>query len=313
MLSRVAENIYWMLRYIERAESTARLINVNTFMMLDLPRGTLPGWEPLIHITSSEREFAERYSDFSERSVARFLIGDSNHASSIIASLHSARENCRSVRDVLPRSAWEELSAMYNAAREDLQTGLSRRHRHAYLNRIIHGTQYLYGILNSTMPRDEVYAFHRLGLQLERADMTTRIIDARTANLLPAQPAELQPFESLQWLSVLNSLDAYLIYRRRQQTQVRRRQVLRLLIQDPTFPRSTLYSIRTIRASLMQLPNRQPVLALLKDMEKEIRSPQVQDLRQQTLHAFLDGVQRRLITLHNLLHQTYFINRQASA
>jgi uncharacterized alpha-E superfamily protein len=313
MLSRVAEHIYWMARYIERAESTARLINVNTFMMLDLPRGLLPGWEPLIHITSSEQEFNARYSDYSERAVARFLIGGSNHASSIIACLHSARENCRSVRDALPRVAWEELSDLYVSAKEDLQRGLTRRHRHDYLNRIIRGTQYLTGALDATLPRDDTYCFLQMGHQLERADMTTRIIDARTANLLPAEATELQPFESLQWMSVLNSLDAYHMYRKRQQTQVQRRQVLRFLVQDPHFPRSTLYSVRALRGSLRQLPNSQPALELLKGLERTVRNPQVLDLRQGTLHTFLDDLQRELIALHQSVNQTYFMKRHACA
>jgi uncharacterized alpha-E superfamily protein len=300
-----------MARYVERAESTARLINVNAFMMLDLPRGLLPGWEPLIHITGSEQEYTARYSDYSERSVVRFLIGDSNHPSSIIACLHSARENCRSVRDVLPRAAWEELSSMYAYAKENLQSGLTRRHRHDYLNQIIRGTQYLTGALHSIMPRDAAYSFLRMGHQLERADMTTRIIDARTSNLLPAQTTELRPFESVQWMSVLNSLDAYLMYRKQQQTQVRRRQVLRFLIQDPRFPRSTLYSVRSLRDCFRHLPNNQPALELLKGMEQTIRNPQVQEMKQGTLHTFLDDLQCELIALHNNVNHTYFINRQA--
>jgi uncharacterized alpha-E superfamily protein len=280
-------------------------------MMMDLPKGLLPGWEPLIYITGSGREFEARYHDYSERSVVRFLIGDSNHAGSIVACLHSARENCRSVRDVLPRPAWEELSALYSEARENLQSGLTRRHRHAWLNQIIHGCQLLSGALNSTMPRDEAFSFLRLGQHLERADMTTRIIDARTVSLLPAQAPELAPFESLQWMSVLNSLDAYLVYRRRQQTQVRRRPVLRFLVQDPRFPRSVLYSIRAIRTCLGQLPNHRHALEQVRVLDSALRNPQIQELRQKALHTFLDDLQRDLIGLHKRVSQTYFINGKA--
>jgi uncharacterized alpha-E superfamily protein len=148
---------------------------------------------------------------------------------------------------------------------------------------------------------------------MERADMTTRIIDARTANLLPAQATELRPFESLQWMSVLNSLDAYYMYRKRQQTQVSRRQVLRFLIQDPRFPRSTLYSLRALRESFHQLPNSQRSLELLKGMEQSVRHPQVLELRQGTLHVFLDELQYELIALHNNVNETYFIKRQPCA
>ncbi len=103
MLSRVAETIYWIGRYLERAENTARLINVNTNLMLDLPKGIAPGWEPLIRILGCENDYAERHEEITERRVVNFLISDEHNPGSILSTLGFARENARTIRDILPR------------------------------------------------------------------------------------------------------------------------------------------------------------------------------------------------------------------
>ena len=113
MLSRVAENIYWLSRYVERAENTARLVRVNSHLVLDTPRGITPGWEPLVEITGLSAAFQSVEREPSERNVVRFLIGDAHNPGSILSSLAAARENCRTVRDVLPRSSWEKLNELY--------------------------------------------------------------------------------------------------------------------------------------------------------------------------------------------------------
>ena len=110
MLSRVAENIYWMARYIERAENIARLLNVNTNLLLDLPRSTNVGWEPIIEILGSELLFKEQYDTPDERNVLRFIISDQKNADSIVSCLNSARENARTIRDIIPRESWERIN-----------------------------------------------------------------------------------------------------------------------------------------------------------------------------------------------------------
>ena len=113
MLSRVAETIYWVGRYLERAENTARLINVNTNLMLDLPKGIALGWEPLIHMLGCEAAYDERHDEVTERRVVNFLISDESNPGSILSTLSYARENARTIREVLPREAWEELNSFY--------------------------------------------------------------------------------------------------------------------------------------------------------------------------------------------------------
>jgi uncharacterized alpha-E superfamily protein len=308
MLSRVAEHIYWMSRYIERAESTARLISVNAFLLLDLPRGLVPEWEPLIYITGSEVDYAALHDEFSERTVVRYLIGTATNPGSILQSLKSARENCRSVRDALPRAVWEELTELYEYAHENMQSGLTKKGRHTYLKHIIRSTQLIAGTLNSTMTRNAAFSFGCIGHHLERADMTTRIIDVRTATLLPEQATELRPFETIQWVSVLNSLDAYLMYRKSRQAQVTRSEVLRFLIQDPLFPRSFLFSVHSLKDGISRLPNNSILLSSLKKLEKQARRAQVHALKHVELHNYLDELQQCLDEIHNQICETYFLH-----
>lgn len=306
MLSRVAENIYWMARYLERAENTARLINVNAFLLLDLPKGVIPEWEPLIYITGSEKEYESLHQDYNERSVVKYLIGNAANQSSILCSLHYARENSRSVRDALPRTAWEQLTELYLYAKDNIQTGISKNGRHAYLKRIIEGSQLLAGSLNSTMMHDEAYHFMRIGRHLERADMTTRIIDVRSANLLPPNTTELQPFKTIQWMSVLNSLSAYHMYRKRMHAQVTRRDVLQFLLQDEQFPRSVYYGLMAVKTCLDKLPNNSMPLNMLHTLARKVSRQSVTKLKQGNLHEFLDQLQQDLNKLHACINQAYF-------
>ena len=125
MLSRVAESLYWMGRYAERAENVARLTNVNANLLLDLPRGIAPGWAPLVAIMGGQADYDARYTDYEERNVVRFLLMDSDNPSSVLSSLAQARENARTVRDIMPREAWELINELHHYAREHASSGVS--------------------------------------------------------------------------------------------------------------------------------------------------------------------------------------------
>ena len=229
MLSRVASNVYWLGRYLERAENTARIMNVNSNLLLDLPKSIRLGWEPILDIITTSELFYETYKQADEASVARFIIADKNNPGSILNSLHFARENARTIREIIPREAWEQINSMYLLAKESQANSLNRRHRYAYLNKIILMNQSITGILAGTMNHDEGYDFLRLGRNLERADMTTRIIDVRSASLLPDVEDRQAPFENIQWMSVLKSLTGYQMYRREMRLRIKRQDVLQFL------------------------------------------------------------------------------------
>ncbi|MET0065746.1 MAG: alpha-E domain-containing protein [Candidatus Thiodiazotropha sp.] len=306
MLSRVAETIYWIGRYQERAENTARLITVNTNLLLDLPPQVAPGWDALISLLGCNTAYEERHPEFTERRVANFLISDEQNPSSIISILSSLRENSRTIREILPREAWEEINSYYQSALDNKQSSFSRHGRHLYLQQIIANSQTLTGLLAGSMSHDTAYHFLNLGRKLERADMTTRIIDVRCENPIPDDAPELAPFEDILWMSMLKSLSAYQMYRQHMQVRIRRNDVLRFLFQTESFPRSLSYCLETISYNLSRLPKNRAPVRILRKIEREVQSMPVEKMDNQLLHDFIDDMQVMLAELHEKMVTTYF-------
>ena len=309
MLSRVAENLYWLGRYIERAENTARIVAVNANLLLDLPKGIAPGWEPLVQITSSAALFDEHYTEPDERSVVRFLVSDTCNPGSILSALSQARENTRTVRDIVQRELWEVVNEVYIYARENQQSGLSKRGRFAYLKHIIRSSQTFTGLGSGTMNHNAGFHFLRLGALLERADMTTRIIDVRSASLLPEQKAAQRTFENIQWMSVLKSLHAYQMYRQKMQVRVRRRDALRFLLQDDEFPRACYRCIKAAESRVKRLPHNDAPLRMLARVKRMTDSADIDRLAesQSHLHIFIDQLQLGLALVHEEIAGQYFL------
>ncbi|HCB12313.1 MAG TPA: hypothetical protein DEP36_01895 [Gammaproteobacteria bacterium] len=330
MLSRVAQNIYWVARYLERAEDTARIINVNTNLLLDLPRNTTFGWLPLIFIVGAEDLFFKkdpnRLAD--ENAVVKFLISDRDHPGSIISSLASARENLRTTRDTVPQEAWEQINSLYIYARDHVPT---RRGRFEFLRRVIHGVQQINGMLAGAMSRTAAYDFVWMGRHLERADMTTRILDVRSANLLPRanQPVtqtqdspdgglaqgqsmgapereEQDPFESIQWMSVLKSLSAYQMYRQQVRLRVGGPDVVKFLLQNEFFPRAVACCLKEVEICLLELPGNTVPLAGIAALKQWLNSAAVPDLAHEGLHEFIDELQVGFGELHGQIAAAYF-------
>jgi len=307
MLSRVAENLYWFGRYVERAENTARIVGVNANLLLDLPKGIAPGWEPLIAITGDREEYDALYADYSERHVVRFLLADTRNPSSMLASLAWARENARTMRDILPREVWEQVNELYLFARGEMASGVGKRGRYAYLKRIILGAQTLTGMLAGTMSHDVGYEFLCAGRNLERADMTSRIIDVRSATLLPDETTGLRPFENIQWMSVLKSLSGYQMYRQHIKVRVRRADVIRFLLQNHQFPRSVRHGVVRVEASMRVLPRNEGPTRALGRLKRMIDHADASGLAESGLHEFMDQVQLALAQVHEEVARTYFL------
>jgi uncharacterized alpha-E superfamily protein len=312
MLSRVAESVYWMSRYIERAENTARLVSVATNLMLDLPRGVRRDWEPLIAIAGSDAIYLKRHQDYGERAVLRFMIGAKDNPDCILASLARARENCRTIRDILPREIWEQINALHLYACENMRQGLTRRGRHPFLKQIVLRCQTITGKVSGTMNRDQAYQFLRLGRSLERADMTTRIIDVSSANLLQEDGPDLEPFANTRWMAVLKSLSAYQMYRRSQQPRVQRSAVIRFLLQSTVFPRAIYYCINQVEAGISELPRNESTLRVIGRLKRSLTSSDLGKLDQEALHAFIDGLQISISDLHDELSETWFLPMPAA-
>jgi len=309
MLSRVAETIYWLARYIERAENTARLLRVNAQLVLDTPRGVAPGWDALIGIIGEEQAFAECCDEPNERNVVKYLIGGIDHPGSILGSLTAARENARTVREILPRTAWEVINELHLYARDNLQQGVSKKGRDDYLDEIIGGSQRLGGLFGSVMYRDEGFHFLRIGRNIERADMTTRILDVRSTDLFDEEQIESRTLDALQWISVLKSMSGYQTYRRTMQPRVSRSPALRFMLKDPHFPRSVIHCLYVAEESIGGFGSGDAVMRKLRSVARKITNLDTDNLSQEALHHALDDIQLGIMLVHNALEHTYFLHQ----
>lgn len=308
MLSRVAESVYWLARYLERAEDTARLISVNSHLLLDFPKATRLGWSTLVTITGSEEIFDRYYEERDELSVLHFLCGDRRYSGSIIASLAAARENLRTTRDVMPQRIWEEVNQLYLTVSQQVDIGINSRNRDVFLNRVIRSCEAVNGMIEGTLSYTQTRTFLLLGRELERADMTTRIIDVRSANLLPRNSDDATPFETLQWVSVLKSLTGFQMYRQHVRLRVRGPDVLRFLLQDRYFPRAVICCISQINEQLKGLPGSGQALAAAQQCVDRLADADVSTLASEPekLHQYIDEVQIDISRLHEQIADTWF-------
>jgi len=308
MLARVAENLYWMARYLERAEDTARLINATTMLLMDMPRGASFGWEDLLKVVGLDEAFHQHYNEASETAVMSFLIQDERNPSSIFACVRLARENTRTFREVLPRESWEWVNELYLYTSTHLGHALDRRKRFEVLTEIIRRRQAVVGLLSGTMSRDEGFQFMRLGRNVERADMTSRVLDVSYAINLPYQDSQVAlklNLPDLIWMSVLQALSAHQMYRRHVGVHARGHQVLAFLLNDIQFPRSVRHCLHEIQFALDELPGAEP-MRRLQGMLNLVDRADYHTLATSGLHEFCDDIQARLADLNTVIGQTYF-------
>lgn len=307
MLSRLAENLYWHGRYLERAEDLARLINVNANLNLDLPRKLSAGWEPLVRISGNSAQFHELYDEAGEREVVRFMLSDERNSGSLRATLEAARENLRSARDLVPREVWEQMNTLYLDGEDRLSGVLSKRKRHEYLRELILDCQQVAGTLQGCMSQDFAYDFMLLGRFVERADMTTRILDVRADDLLPEELDELPPYELIQWMSVLKSLSGYQMYRRHVRVRVNGSDVLRFLLRNDQFPRAVMFCLGALEALLVDLPgDDDQALRAVTRLQRLINEVRLVGMKGEKLGDFMDTLQVELGAVHESIRSTWF-------
>ncbi|QIK38140.1 alpha-E domain-containing protein [Caldichromatium japonicum] len=312
MLSRVAENLYWMARYLERADNTARFINSVTQMLLDLPRGASFGWDVLLKVAGLDELYAQYHDDERESDIIRFLIQDERNPSSILASIQCARENTRTFREVVPMELWERINGLYLYVRDQAEHATQgRSQRYALLDGVIEHQQAITGLLMGSMSQDLAYQFIKLGRNLERADMTTRILDVNSAVRLPAEASAAQFARERLWVTTLNALSAYLMYRRHVGMDVAGASVLRYLLCDKHFPRSVAHCLGEIEDCLAQLVDYQEPLRLARALWRRLETIDCAVYADtERLHHDMDRIQAELGALHAAISQRYFYRYQ---
>jgi uncharacterized alpha-E superfamily protein len=306
MLSRVAERIYWGSRYLERVENTARLVSVYDNLLFDLPRDTNIGWYNLIVINSSTESFNERYKVQDERNVVKFLLADDSNTSSMLTSLKQVKENIRTTRDVVPQDTWELINELDLFARNNIRQGINRTDRHQFLNTIIKHCQEINGLFESAMSRDATWQFMMLGRNIERADMTTRILDAGASVMLQPNEGTSINLSQVVWGNVLRSLSAYMNYRRSIRTQVQSSKVARFLLEDPHFPRTIAFCLEEIESAIKKLPRPEKTLSGLKAL-KELNYPlENGNPLNEEFRDYLNDLQIQVCELHNEFSENWF-------
>ncbi|MBI2149251.1 MAG: alpha-E domain-containing protein [Acidobacteria bacterium] len=310
MLSRVADSVYWMARYIERAENVARFIGVNLHLQLDLPLAPAYQWQPLIDASGDAEPFRRQYSEANETSVIQFLAFDPEHPNSICSCLRAARENARSIRETISPEMWEQVNSMY------LQIQLQRSTpQHESLPELLRGIRLachmFQGITDATMSHNEAWHFLRLGRMMERADKTSRILDVKYFMLLPSTTGIGTPYDDLHWSAVLKSVSGFETYRKKH-GRISPHKIVDLLVMDREFPRSIRHCISHAEDSLHAItgtPSGSPEYASVRLMEvvnAELDATSVDQVMRSGFHEYLDGLQTKMNAVDRSLLKDFF-------
>ena len=311
MLSRVANAIYWMCRYIERAENVARFISVNLNLLLDMPSEEGKHWEPLVMTTGDQTLFEKEYPDYDQEAVIRFLTFDREYANSILSCLVAARENARSIREIISSEMWEHLKNFYLelADRQSLNMALDDPHR---FFKIIQMRSHLFtGLMDCTMSHGEAWNFARIGMMIERADKTSRILDVKYFMLLPQADLVNTPIDNIQWTAVLKSASAFEMFRKKHHL-ITPRNVADFLIFDNQFPRSIRHCVTKAQICLERITGTSPGSARnvaekrLGRLKADLEYADIAEVIEDGMHEYMDGLQIRLNQVDAAIGATFF-------
>ena len=309
LLSRVAERLYWLARYLERTENTARLIKSYNNLIMDIPIGTEPSWMILVDILDERNRYSKIFRNENEQNVHKFLVEKPSVTCGIHYSIAQARENMRTTRDVLPEEAWEYTNGLFLYSSENRTKHSRRQSRLAYLDEIIQRCQMISGLIDSTLPRDNAYHFIKIGCLLERADMTVRIIDVGAGDIIDREGIN-DAIDPILWGSLLEALSAKSAYRKAVSPIVEKNPIVDFLFKTESFPRSIYFCLREISIEIGDKPNRQSVTKLLRSSMRKLRKFDASTTTREQLHAFIDKFQLFLIALNKEFYSSWFIGEQ---
>ena len=302
LLSRVAEQLYWAARYMERAEDTVRIVRAYTDVIVDLPMSVVSSWEPLLAVTGTS-DLHDKHNDHAdETSIVHFLIADEQNANCVVNTVAMARENLRSSREVVPREAWKVVNDLYLYVAAHRTDGVSRRSRSRFADRVIADSQRLDGVLSATMSRDHAYEFLRIGQSIERADMTTRVLGVRAAALIGG---DADDFAEVQWMGVLRSLSALQMYQRATRSPIDGTAVIDFLLHDRAFPRSVMSCLQAVRDGLSRLPRGDRMSDVLAEVFSTAAQASGDALDGAELDSETELLQLAIGKLHNAIIATY--------
>lgn len=310
LLSRAADAVYWMARYIERAANVARFIDVNLHLQLDMPLEPHHQWQPLIATSGDAKIFRERIGKAEKGNVIKFLVWDTNNLNSISTCLRAARENARSIREIISSEMWEQVNSMYLKIQSQQRMAGSERLAEI-LRGIRLGCHMFEGVTDSTMSYNEAWHFLRLGRQLERADKTSRILDVKYFMLLPSANAIGTPYDDIHWSAVLKSVSGFEMYRKKY-GRITPDNIVDFLVLDREFPRAIRHCLRGAEESLHAITGtpmgscEYPSERSLAPLRAELDYTPVEKIVRRGLHEYLDGLQARMNALDDTLARDFF-------
>ncbi|BDP40452.1 hypothetical protein DAETH_04210 [Deinococcus aetherius] len=260
LLSRLAENLFWIGRYVERAENTARLLNVNYYATLEMTGRAREHWAPLLELTGGERRLREKYGRVDARSVSAWLAFDRDNPSSIASSVLRARENARGLRDRIPSEMWEAINRTYLNVCFQNEGVIDRDGLFEFCASARDASQFFFGIAFATLPRDEGWSFLRAGQMLERGDNVVRVLQTHYQVMDGQSPSDptRRAVQDQRWVSVLKGASAYEAYRKRVQSGIDPVRIGGFLLLDEFFPRSVRYSAENLHDALTQIDRHHP-------------------------------------------------------
>ncbi len=302
MLSRHAEDLFWLGRYVERAEDTARMLDVTYHNLLESPPSEeRTAWRELLEVLYLHHSFE---GPVTGGPVSHYLVLDPDSPGSIIAAVARARDNARGVRDRISTELWESINRFYLQLRSmDLAAELERRPYEVFRT-VKSGCQTISGVASQTMPRDDGYRFIVLGMMLERAEMTCRLLAVRYARLAAGR----RPMGFHAWLSVLKSVSAFEAYLKEHDAALDPVRVLEFLLLSPTFPRSVLYCLRTAERQLEWLVGDRPeqLLRVMGRVRARAEYCDVQDMLASGLDQFLEHLQEDIYAVADAVDLHFF-------
>lgn len=311
MLSRVADAIYWMNRYIERAENYARFMDVNFNLTLELPPDFPAQWKPLVVTTGDLELYNSLYEKEEKNQVIYFLGFDPSNPNSIYSCIVKARENARAIRPEITKEVWEQINHLYYYVKDGLEKKRwQKKDPRNFFMEVKKGCQLLYGIFDATISRNDGWHFGKIGQLMERADKTSRVLDVKYHILLPAPEQVGSPVDLIQWSALLKSVSAYDMYRKTY-GKLTPLNISEFLILDKVFPRAILRCLLHAEQSLSLITGithgysnkAEKKLGILKS---KLEYADIHDIFEAGLHEYLDNFQKNLNEVSASIFETFF-------
>ncbi|MBN2690517.1 MAG: alpha-E domain-containing protein [Burkholderiaceae bacterium] len=315
MLSRTADNLFWMARYTERAENTARMLDVHVQSAL-LPQGAEAmqlGWRGLLGISELTSAYTERHGEIDADKVLDFMVCDTENPSSIQSCLRAARENARAVRGAITTEVWETVNQTWLESQRMLANGLCRQDPAQYFEWVKYRSHLSRGVTSGTMLQDEAYHFLRIGTFLERADNTARLIDVKFHALQSdfygsaSGNGRVQEHDFYHWSGVLRSVSGFEVYRKVYRDVITPERVAGLLILRLDMPRSLAACMMTVNTHLRAVANPQSRETLRRAglLNAQLQFGRLDDIMATGLHAYLTHFLERINDLGGGISQDF--------